>query len=168
MEVFEAIATRRSVRKYSGRPVEEEKLRQVLEAGRLAPSSTNGQNWRFIVVRDREKINQLMEAADGQPFVGEAPCAIVVCGTNRRIMDCGQPTDTVDCSIALSFMMLAAHAQGLGTCWLGHFFADKVKKALSIPDDVSVVAFTPLGYADEMPAKRPRKDLSEIASYETY
>jgi nitroreductase len=168
MDVFEAIATRRSVRKYSGRPVEEEKLRRILEAGRLAPSSTNGQNWRFIVVRDREKINQLMEAADGQPFVGEAPCALVVCGTKRRIMDCGQPTDTVDCSIALSFMMLAAHELGLGTCWLGHFFADKVKKALSIPEDVSVVAFTPLGYPDEVPAKRPRKELSEIVGYDSF
>ena len=168
MEVMEAIKTRRSVRKYSDRPVEEEKLRLVLEAARLAPSSTNGQNWHFVVVRDKAKLQALMEAADGQPFVGEAPCAVVVCGTARRIMDCGQPTDTVDCSIALSFMLLEAHALGLGMCWLGHFFADKVKKVLKIPEEVSVVAFTPLGYpAVEMPV-RPRKALEEIVSYDTY
>jgi len=168
VDVMEAIRTRRSVRKFSGRPIEEEKLNLVLEAARLAPSSTNGQNWHFIVVRDKEKLQKLMEAADGQPFVGEAPCAIVVCGTKRRIMDCGQPTDTVDCSIAASFMLLAAHAQGLSTCWLGHFYADKVKKVLRIPEDVSVVTFFPIGYAAEEPEARPRKDLKEIVSYEKY
>lgn len=140
----------------------------MLEAARLAPSSANGQNWRFIVVRDKDKISQLMDAADGQPFVGQAPCAIVACGTKRRIMDCGQPTDTVDCSIALSYMLLEAHEQGLGTCWLGHFFADKVKKILHIPEDVSVIAFTPLGYPDEVPVPKPKKELKEIVSYDKY
>jgi nitroreductase len=168
MDVLEAIKTRRSIRKYSDRPIEEEKLCRVLEAARLAPSSANGQNWRFIVVRDKDKISQLMDAADGQPFVGQAPCAIVACGTKRRIMDCGQPTDTVDCSIALSYMLLEAHAQGLGTCWLGHFFADKVKKILHIPEDVSVIAFTPLGYPDEVPVPKPKKELKEIVSYDKY
>jgi nitroreductase len=168
MEVMEAIKTRRSVRKYSNKPIEEEKLKLVLEAARLSPSSTNGQNWHFIVVRDKEKLQKLMEAADGQPSVGEAPCAIVACGTKQRIMDCGQPTDTVDCSIAMSYMLLEAHTLGLGTCWLGHFYADKVKKALHIPEDVSVVAFTPLGYPAEEPEVRPRKELKEIVSYDRY
>lgn len=168
MDVMEAIRTRRSVRKFSEKPIEEEKLKLVLEAARLAPSATNAQNWRFIVVRDKEKLQRLMEAADGQPFVGEAPCAIVVCGTKRRIMDCGQPTDTVDCSIAASFMLLAAHSLGLGTCWLGHFYADKVKKALRIPEEVSVVTFIPIGYPAGEPEVRSRKDLKEIVSYEKY
>lgn len=168
MDVLDAIRDRRSVRKYSSRPIEEEKLELILEAGRLAPSSQNGQNWHFIVVQDKEKIEKLMEAADSQPSVGEAPCALVVCGKKRRIMDCGQPTDTVDCSIALSYMILEAHALGLGTCWLGHFYADKVKKALRIPEDVSVVAFTPLGYPAEVPDPRTRKEMKEIVSYDRY
>ncbi len=168
MDVMDAIKGRRSVRKYSDKPIEDEKLELILEAGRLAPSSTNGQNWQFIVVRDKGKLQKLMEAADGQPSVGQAPCAIVVCGTKQRIMDCGQPTDTVDCSIALSYMILEAHTLGLGTCWLGHFYADKVKKALHIPEDVSVVAFTPLGYPAENPEVRPRKEMREIISYDKY
>ncbi|SHI20814.1 Nitroreductase [Sporobacter termitidis DSM 10068] len=168
MDVMEAIQTRRSVRKYSSRPIEEEKLNLVLEAARRSPSATNAQNWRFIVVRDKEKLQKLMEAADGQPSVGEAPCAIVACGTKKRIMDCGQPTDTVDCAIAMSYMILEAHELGLGTCWLGHFYADKVKKTLRIPEDVSVIAFTPLGYPAEEPEPRPRKELKEIVSYEKY
>jgi nitroreductase len=168
MEVMEAIKSRRSVRKFSGRLLEEEKLLRVLEAGRLSPSSRNDQEWRFILVRDPKKLKLLMEAADGQIHVGEAPAAIVVCGTDRHLMDCGQPTDTVNCSIALAYMMLEAHELGLGTCWLGHFFADKVKKALDIPDYVSVVAFTPIGYPAEEPAGRPRKRFGEVVSYDAF
>lgn len=168
MDVMDAIRGRRSIRKYSNKPIEEEKLELILEAARLSPSSANGQNWHFIVVQDKEKLQKLMDAADGQPFVGQAPCAIVACGTKRRIMDCGQPTDTVDCSIALSYMMLEAHTLGLGTCWLGHFYADKVKKVLHIPEDVSVIAFTPLGYPDEDPIPKPRKEMKEIVSFEKY
>ncbi len=168
MDVMEAIKTRRSVRKYSGRLVEEEKLQLILEAARLSPSSQNNQNWHFIVVRDKDKLKALMDAAYGQPHVGEAPCAIVACGINHRFMDCGQPADTVDCSIALAYMLLEAHTLGLGTCWLGHFDAGKVKKTLNIPDDVSVVAFTPLGYPTGEAVPRPRKELQEIVSYDTY
>ena len=168
MDVMEAITTRRSIRKYSDRPIEEDKLNLVLEAARLSPSSANSQNWHFIVVRDKEKIQKLMEAADGQPSVGEAPCAIVACAIKSRMMDCGQPTDTVDCSIAMSYMLLQAHVLGLGTCWLGHFYADKVKKALHIPEDVSVIAFTPIGYPAEEPVARPRKEMKEIVSYEKF
>ena len=168
MDVMEAIKGRRSVRSYSDRLLEEEKLLQVLEAGRIAPSARNDQEWRFILVRDPKKIKLLMDAADGQPSVGQAPAAIVVCGTDRHLMDCGQPTDTVNCSIALTHMMLEAYELGLGTCWLGHFFADKVKKALDIPDHVSVVAFTPIGYPNEVPEVRPRKSFGEVISYDKY
>ena len=115
MNVMEAIATRRSIRKYCDRPIEEEKLNLVLEAARLSPSSANSQNWQFIVVRDKEKIQKLMEAADGQPSVGEAPCAIVACATKSRVMDCGQPTDTVDfisrCRICSSRPMSSVSAR---------------------------------------------------------
>lgn len=168
MDVMEAIKGRRSVRQYSGRPVEEEKLMRVLEAGRLAPSARNNQEWRFILVRDKDKLQQLMEAADGQPSVGQAPAAIVVCGTDRHVMDCGQPTDTVNCSIALSYMILEAFELGLGTCWLGRFFADKVKKVLEIPDNVSVVAITPIGYPAGEPELRPRKSFEEVVGYDKF
>jgi nitroreductase len=168
MDVMEAITGRHSIRKYSSRPIEEEKLNLVLEAARLAPSSANGQNWHFIVVRDKEKLRKLKEAADGQTAVGEAPCALIACGTQNRVMDCGQPTNTVDCSIAMAYMILEAYTLGLGTCWLGHFYADKVKQALQIPDDVSVIAFTPIGYPAEAAVVRPRKEIKEIVSYDIY
>jgi len=168
MTVQEAILARRSIRKYSNRPVEPEKLKTVLEAARLAPSAKNEQNWLFIVVQDKEKLADLAEAAYGQKFVAEAPAAIIVCATSRRFMACGQPTDTMDCSIAMSFILLQAQELGLGTCWLGRFDADKVKKLLNIPEEISVIAMTPLGYPAESPAARPRKAAEEVIRYESF
>jgi len=168
MTVQEAILARRSIRKYSDRPVEPEKLKTVLEAARLAPSAKNEQNWLFIVVQDKEKLARLAEAAYGQKFVAEAPAAIIVCATSRRFMACGQPTDTMDCSIAMSFILLQAQELGLGTCWLGRFDADKVKKILNIPEEISVIAMTPLGYPAESPAARPRKAAEEVIRYESF
>jgi nitroreductase len=168
MDVFEAIATRHSIRSYSDRPVEEEKLRLILEAARLSPSAANSQDWHFVVVRDKDKIQKLMEAAGGQPFVAEAPCVLVACGKNRRVMDCGQPTDTINCAIAMAYMILEAHALGLGTCWLGRFNAERVREVLGIPAEVSVVTMSPLGYAAEPPVLKPRKELEDIVSYDRY
>ncbi len=168
MDLQKAIEGRRSIRKYSARPVEDEKLNEVLNAARLAPSASNQQEWRFVVVRDAEKIKALEAAAGGQKFVEEAPVAIAACALPGRRMLCGQPTDTVDVSIAMSFLILKAYELGLGTCWLGHFDAEQVKRILGIPENLSVVALSPLGYPAETPAPRPRKALAEIVHYEKY
>lgn len=168
MEVISVIQRRRSIRKYSDKPVEEEKLLKVLEAARLSPSAKNRQEWRFIVVKDSETRRRLTEAI-GQPFVGEAPIILVCCGTEvESVMRGGQPRYTVDLSIATAYMILEAYEQGLGTCWLGSYDENMVKDVLGIPEEVRVVAITPLGYPDESPAPRPRKELGEIISYDKY
>jgi len=168
MDVLTAIKGRRSIRKYKDKPVEEEKLLKVLEAARLSPSARNRQDWKFIVVKDSETRRKLTEAI-GQPFVGEAPIIIVSCGTEPEgVMKGGQPRYTVDLSIATAYMILEAYEQGLGTCWLGSYDEEKVKGVLGIPDSVRVVAITPLGYPDEEPAPRPRKELDEIVSYDKF
>ena len=169
MDVLSAIQGRRSIRKYSSKPVEEEKLLKVLEAARLSPSAKNLQEWRFIVVKDSETREKLTKEGIGQSFVGEAPIILVCCGTEANgIMKCGQPRYTVDLSIATAYMILEAYEQGLGTCWLGSFDENIVKKILDIPEDVRVVAITPLGYPSESPDQRPRKELNEIISYDKY
>jgi len=169
MDVLTAIQGRRSIRKYSSKPVEEEKLLKVLEAARLSPSAKNLQEWKFIVVKDAETRAKLTEATLGQDFVGQAPIILVACGTDpERIMKCGQYHYTVDLSIATAYMILEAHELGLGTCWLGRFDENKVKEILGIPEKVRVVAMTPLGYPAETPAQRPRKKLDEIVSFEKY
>ncbi|MGI6333183.1 MAG: nitroreductase family protein [Saccharofermentanales bacterium] len=170
MNVLDAIRGRRSIRKYSSRPVEDQKLDAVLEAGRLSPSAGNRQSWKFVVVRDPEIIKRLSEeASGGQTFIGEAPLILAACGTNpERIMMCGQYSYSVDLSIATAYMILAAYEQGLGTCWLGAFDENKVKEILGIPKEVRVVALTPLGYPAESPAARPRKSLGEIVCYDRF
>jgi nitroreductase len=169
MDLTEAIKKRRSIRKYLPRKVENDKLDRVLEAGRLAPSAKNLQEWRFVVVRDEGRRKRLAEAAKGQTFVGEAPVVIAACATvTDYVMTCGQLTYPIDLAIALEHMVLAAAAEGLGTCWIGAFYEEEVKKLLNIPPEVRVVALLPLGYPDESPHPRPRKEIGEIVAFESW
>jgi len=169
MDVFKAIKNRRSIRKYKTTEIEEEKLEKILETARIAPSASNRQKWKFIIVKDQEKRAELVNAAHGQRFVEQAPITIVACSTEpERIMPCGQHAYTVDLSIAVSFMILEATELGLGTCWLGAFDEEAVKNVLDIPEEIRVPAMFTVGYADEDPAPRPRKDLNQIVCYERY
>lgn len=169
MDVFSAIQGRRSIRKYKSAAIEEEKLRKVLEAGRLSPSASNRQSWEFVVVKDPLTRRKLAEAAGNQTFVGQAPVIIVSCGTDPDgVMTCGQHRCSIDLSIATAYMILEAYEQGLGTCWLGHFDEAEVKRILAIPENVRVIAMTPLGYPDETPAARPRKEFDEVVCFDKY
>ena len=169
MNVFEAIGERKSIRKYKDIEVEEEKLEKILESARIAPSAANRQEWKFLVVKNKETRDKLIDAAHGQKFVGQAPITIVACSTeSERVMPCGQYAYTVDLSIAVSFMILEATEIGLGTCWLGAYDEGKVKEILGIPSDIRVPAMFTLGYADENPVPRPRKALDDIVCYERY
>ena len=169
MDVFAAISQRSSVRAYKAKDVEEEKLKKILEAARLSPSSSNRQEWKFVVVRDKETRRRLASAAFGQSFIGEAPVVIVGCGTeSTSTMACGQLTHTVDVSIAFAYMILQAYELGLGTCWIGAFNEDEVKKILKIPEDVRAVAMTPLGYSNQPPSKKSRKRIDQIVCFEKY
>jgi nitroreductase len=169
MDVFTAVSRRSSVRAYETTDVEEDKLKKVLEAARLSPSASNRQDWKFIVVKNKETKKKLAKAAFGQSFIAEAPVVIVACGTEPKAMlACGQPMHTVDVSIAFAYMILQAHELGLGTCWIGAFKEDEAKKILSIPEHIRVVAMTPLGYPDQPPSQKSRKSLDQIVCYEKY
>ena len=169
MDVFAAISQRSSVRAYKTTDVEEDKLKKVLEAARLSPSASNRQEWKFIVIRNKDARKKLAKAAFGQSFIGEAPIVIVACGTEPKAMlGCGQPTHTVDVSIACSYMILQAQELGLGTCWIGAFREDETKKILNIPEHVRVVAMIPLGYPNQPPSKKFRKSLDQIVCHEKY
>lgn len=147
MKVSEAIRLRKSVRGYLEKEVEEEKLNKILEAARLAPSASNRQEWRFIVVRDEGTRKKLSEAAKGQKFVREAPVVIACLAvTDEHIMSCGQMCYPIDVAIAVDHMTLQAVELGLGTCWVGAFFADKVREILEIPEEIKIVELLTLGY----------------------
>ncbi len=169
MDVMEAIKKRRSVRSYQKREVEEEKLNAVLEAGRLAPSAHNGQEWMFVVVKDESLRKKLSEAAKGQKFVAEAPVVIAACAVEtEKVMSCGQTAYPIDLAIAVDHMTLKAVEEGLGTCWVGAFFEDRVKPVLGIPDDVRVVVLLPLGYPAEARSDYSRKPIDEIVCFDTW
>ena len=169
MDVSTAISQRKSMRAYKETDVEEDKLKKILEAARLSPSASNRQKWKFIVVKNKETRKKLAIAAFNQSFIGDAPVVIVACGTDAKtVMLCGQPAYTVDVSIACAFMILQAYELGLGTCWIGAFKEDEVKKILKIPESVRVVAMTPLGYPNQPPSQRSRKSLDQIVCLEKY
>lgn len=168
MDFFETVRRRYSCRSYADRAVEAAKMAQVLEAARLAPSAKNLQDWRFVVVTDRETRQQLQVAANGQAFVGQAPVVVAACSNSAYRMRCGQAAGPIDVSIALEHLALAATSLGLATCWVGSFFPDQVRQILGIPGEIEVVELMTLGYAaDEQ--KNPRRLAAEaIACWERW
>ena len=169
MELMEAIKKRESVRSYENRPVPEEKLLKVLEAARLAPSASNRQRWKFIVVRDAERRHQLSRATGGQRHVAQAPVVIAAVSTMPEyVMRCEVPAYPVDLAIAVDHMTLAAVDEGLGTCWVGAFSQDEARAVLGVPDDCKVVVLLPLGFPQQDRREKTRKSLDEIVCYETF
>ncbi|MEA3305727.1 MAG: nitroreductase family protein [Candidatus Omnitrophota bacterium] len=169
MEVMEAIKQRHSIRNYEDRDIEQEKLELILEAARLAPSASNRQEWRYVVVRDKRTREKLMEAAGGQAFVAEAPVVIACCAqSGGHIMKCGQPCYPIDVAISIDHMTLKAVEEGLGTCWIGAFNEAKAKEILGVPDEIRVVELLAIGYPAHVPGEKTRKELSEIVKYERW
>jgi nitroreductase len=168
MDVHEAIHARYSVRSYQDKPVEDDKLQRVLDAGRLAPSARNRQQWKFVVVRDADTRQAVVKASE-QGWLASAPVIVAVVGlTPDETMYCEVPTDPVDCAIAIDHMTLAAVAEGLGTCWVGHFKQSETRQALGVPDSAWVVELLPLGYPADQPKSKDRKALDEVVCYDAF
>ncbi len=161
MDVMTAIEMRRSNRQYKADPIPTEVLNQCLEAMRLAPSGSNRQPWRFVVVVDEKVRQALQPACNNQPSIGQAPVVIAACalpGTSEK-------GAYINLAIPLEHLALIAVELGLGTCWIGAYKEDEVKKVLGIPEDVRVVELMTLGYPADQPAPRPRKSAEEIFCY---
>ncbi len=189
-------------------PVEREKIIKVLEAGRRAPSWGNVQPWRFIVVQDKAKIEELAKsAAGGQPQVSTAPVVIVCCGLSdvfsrkmhreslKQLMEAGVmdwPEEFLDSvvlgsdifspyrlgkevmtikageqiMISVAYMSLEALNQGLGSCWVGAISPKDARQVMNLPGNMFVHDLLLLGYPDENPKPRPRKEFDEIVFWE--
>jgi nitroreductase len=167
MDFLELVTSRYAVRSYESRPVDEDTLNRVLEAARLAPSASNRQEWKFVVVRDPQIRRRLAVACMNQTFIAGAPVVIAGVGLMPdRIMTCEVPADPVDLAIALEHLSLAAVAEGLGTCWIGAFSQDEVRQVLGIPGSVKVIGVMTLGYPADSPRPKTRKAMDEIVCYD--
>ena len=165
-EVLKAIRNRRTIRRFKPDPVDEKKLQMILEAGRWAPSFSNLQPWRFIVVRDLGLKIALDKAARESVLhlgINEAPVVILVC-VDRRI----DPLHAIEAGAAATQnMTLAAHSLGLGTGWIGIWGTEtetSIQKLLKLPGTVRVVSFVPIGIPDESPEGR-RKPLEQSTQF---
>lgn len=168
MEFFEVIERRKSIRKYSREPLPEGALEKILNAARLANSARNRQEWAFIAVTDEDIKERLVPACRDQEFVAECGAVIAGCATNEYVMRCGQPAHVVDTSIALDHMQLAAADLGLGSCWLGAFYQDKVAEILKVPDEVTIVGLLTVGVPAGEGRPKKRKSLEKIVHRETW
>jgi nitroreductase len=165
MEVLPEILARRSIRAFTAQPLEKDQIERILEAGRLAPSAKNRQEWRFIVIQKKEVRQKMMEAAFSQEYVGQAPVIMAVCTTNIDYrMPNGQAAYPVDLAFAASHMVLQAVHEGLGTCCITTFDEQEVRELLTIPFSMRVVLLVLMGYADESPEPAPRKSLRQISA----
>ncbi|MCG7841290.1 MAG: nitroreductase family protein, partial [Methanomassiliicoccales archaeon] len=149
METLDAIKTRKSVRRFQDRPVEREKMNALLEAAVQAPSWTNKQCWRFIVVTEKETIEKLTKAnSNFNSWLKDAPVVIVACADPKDSGESnGMQYFMMDVSLAMHNLVLAATDMGLGTCYIGAFDEKRTREILEIPENIRVVAMTPLGYS---------------------
>ena len=169
MDVLQTMAARYSARSYKADAVEDEKLAQVLEAARLAPTASNRQPFRLIVLRTAGREEELRRIYS-RPWFTMPPYVlgmIAVPAEAWRRMD-GKLYDEVDATIAMDHVVLAAAALGLGTCWVAAFDPAATRDVLGLPDDVEPIAFTPLGYAADAPGQKKRRPLDELVKYDRW
>ena len=160
MELYEAIRTRRSIRSFRSEDVSDDAVERLLRAAMLAPSAGNQQPWRFIVVRDRDKLSRIPAFHPYCKMVTQVPVAIIVCGdpSGKKWPDLWPQ----DCSAAVENLLLAARAEGLGTVWTGVYpFAERMaglRALFEIPEDIYPFAVIPVGYPKDSVESFKEKD----------
>lgn len=170
-EFFSVLDERRSIRKYKNKDIEKDKLEKILEAANSAPSAGNLQAYEIVLIKEKKNKRALAAASFGQDFIAQAPVVLVFCANpNRsavRYSSRGHELYSIqDATIAASYAQLAATALGLGSVWVGAFDESSVSKIINAKS-VKPVAIIPIGYPDEKPGKRCRRDLDDIVHNES-
>jgi len=173
MDVFEAIQGRRSIRRFKSDRINEDDLKKILDAGRLAPSAGNCQPLELVVVKDERIKRELANAAFGQNFVAEAPVVIVVCAnitrTSSRYGRRGTELYCIqDTAASTQNILLAAHSLGYGTCWVGAFDESAAARAIKAPSQVRPVAIIPVGKPAEKPLPAQKLPLSKVVHQDSF
>jgi nitroreductase len=177
MDVFEAIAKRRSIRSFTDQPVPDDVQRCILEAGTRAPSAGNMQAWEFVIVKDPAARRLLVDCTDAgntarngvftQEWIMQAPVVVVVCYDVKRMTGRygtkGRTLMTImDCMLCVENMALAATALGLGSCCVVGFYPDRLKQVLPIPKEITPLLLLPLGYPAQEPSAPYRLPLEDV------
>ncbi|MBI4141777.1 nitroreductase family protein [Candidatus Woesearchaeota archaeon] len=173
MDTLECIRTRRSIRKYLDEPVEFEKVGEILDAGRNAPSAGNIQDWKFILVTELSAKKEIAEACLQQYWMESAPVHIVICSqpekSERFYGERGRKLYSIQNSAAAAQnMLIASNDQGLGSCWVSAFNDDMLRRALNIPVSITPYAVITIGYADETPATPPKFPVENVVFIEKW
>ena len=173
MDVFEAVRTRRSIRKYKDKQVPFDNIVTILQAGKYAPSAGNVQNWKFIVVKTDAKRAAIAKACLEQEWMEIAPIHIVIVAepkkAERYYGTRGARLYTIQgCAAAIQNMLLTAHSLGLGACWVGAFDEDEIWRILGLPEEISVQGIVTIGYADEAPEPPPKKRIEHVMFFEKW
>jgi nitroreductase len=179
ISMLEMISARQSDRKYKAHPVEREKIERITEAGRLSPSACNGQPWKFIVVDDPGLLKKMAEAVSAKVlrmnlFVGQAPLMLVVVREKSNLTSSiggsvkSKDYSLIDIGISASSICLQAEAEGLGSCIIGWFDENAVRKILSIPRSKRVELIITIGYPDSDKRTKKRKTRDEVVSHNRY
>ena len=173
MDFFELAKNRYSCRQYQDREVEKEKILQVVEAGRIAPSAANRQPWVFIIIKEKKNLEKIYTTYS-RDWIKTAPVVLAICGDHSRawMRSDGKDHTDVDAAIATDHMTLAATELGLATCWICAFDKDLCSELLDLPDHIEPIALLPLGYpsdnVDPERHKGQRKPLNEVTKWEKY
>ncbi len=168
MTVIEAIRKRYSCRTYQDKPIKQEKLDQLLEAARLAPSAKNLQDWRFVVVIEKETRQKVAACTNRPEVFSKAGAIVAACSVSDEVMRCGQAVAPIDVSIALEHIALQSTELGLGTCWIGSFETEKVRAILDIPADINIIELMTVGYPADEPKEPNREPIEKIVCYDKW
>ncbi|HEX9915802.1 MAG TPA: nitroreductase family protein [Candidatus Bathyarchaeia archaeon] len=168
MNVFEAIKTRRSVRKYKPQPIPEDHLKQMMTAAQLAPSAGNKQPWRFVVVKDPETKKKLSVIARNQTWISDAGVVVAALAMDKKNPEVYERWAERDVMTAVEHIVLSAWELGYGACWIGAFNEDQVKELLKVPKEMTVIVLLPIGVPDQKPEPRGRKNLEELFHLDQY
>jgi nitroreductase len=167
MELFEAIFKRRSVRAYKDEPIKKEEIEKLIESASWAATGANLQPWKFIIITDPEIKEKVGEKARfyfiKSHHASEAPCLIAVLADLKK-----SKWAVIDASMASQNLMLAATALGLGTCFIGAFDEEEVKRTLEIPEHYKVVGLITVGKPAENPSRPPRLPVKEITYFDKF
>lgn len=167
MDFYSVIEQRKSVKKFHGVKVENPSLDRMINAAMMSPSWKNLSSYKFIIVEDFNKKSKIADSinnktSEASNAIREAPIVVVLVG-NPELSETVEGKDMylLDAAIAMEHLVLAATEEGYGTCWIASFEENKVKEVLSIPDDIRVIAMTPVGKPVEVKEHYPKKDVRE-------